>query len=58
MQLKGALGATLSDHATSLTAPGIEAKNGIALAEMTVPAESTFSIQAYTALLLRWQQTS
>jgi hypothetical protein len=55
VRLEGALGARHADQATCLKASGIEAKDGIALAETAVPAESTFSIQAYTALLLRWQ---
>jgi hypothetical protein len=58
VELKGSLGAHLPDRATSLTALGIDAKDGVVLAETNAPTESSFTIQGYSALILRWLQIS
>jgi hypothetical protein len=55
VQLKGATGERNADHAMGLMASRLEAKDGIELADVPVPSGSIFSIQGYTALLLRWQ---
>jgi hypothetical protein len=55
VQLMGAMGARRADHAMCLVGSGLEAMEGIALAETTAPPGSTFSINGYTGVLLRWQ---
>jgi hypothetical protein len=55
VQLKGAVAARHADHATSLMAPGIDAMHGIALTETNGPPGSTYTVNGYTALLLRWR---
>lgn len=55
VQIKGAMGAHRAGHAMCLSGPGLDAKDGVALAEMKAPTGSTFFIHGYTALLLRWQ---
>ena len=55
VQLKGAMSAHRAGHAMCLSGPGIDAKDGVALAEIKAPSGSTFSIHAYTAMLLRWR---
>lgn len=55
IQLKGAMSAHRAGHAMCLSGPGIDAKDGVALAEIKAPSGSTFSIHAYTAMLLRWR---
>ncbi len=55
VQLEGDLGVRRADSAMCLMGSGLEAKDGVALAETTVPSGSTFSIHGYKALLLRWQ---
>jgi hypothetical protein len=55
VQLKGVMDARRADHAMCLMGAGLEAKDGVALAEMTIPSGGTFTIHGYTALLLRWQ---
>jgi hypothetical protein len=54
-ELKGPLGARPADHAMHLIGSGLEANDGVALAETTAPSGSTLSIKGYTALLLRWK---
>jgi hypothetical protein len=54
VQLKGATGARRADRATCLIGPGLEAKDGVTLADMTTPSGGSFSVQGYTAMLLRW----
>lgn len=48
------LGDRNPDPAMGLMASELEAMEGIALTETTVPFGGTFPINAYTALLLRW----
>ncbi len=54
VQLNGALAAHRAGHAMCLSGPGLDAKDGVALAQVKAPSGSTFSIRGYTALLLRW----
>ena len=54
VQLDGALAAHRAGHAMCLSGPGLDAKDGVALAQVKAPSGSTFSIRGYTALLLRW----
>jgi hypothetical protein len=55
VQLKGGLAAHRAGHAMCLSGPGLDAKDAVALARVKAPSGNTFSIRAYTALLLRWQ---
>ena len=55
VQLKGAIGVHHAGHAMRLSGPGLDAKDGVTLAEVKAPSGSTFSVNGYTALLLRWR---
>jgi hypothetical protein len=55
VQLKGVLAAHRASHAACLTGPGLDAKDGVALARVKAPPANTFSVRGYSALLLRWQ---
>jgi len=54
VQLKGGLAGRRVSHAMSLSGPGLDAKDGVALAKVKAPSGSTFSVPGYSALLLRW----
>jgi Glycosyl hydrolase family 79, N-terminal domain len=55
VQLKGVLAAHHASYAMCLTGPGLDAKEGVALAKVKAPSGSAFHIGGCTALLLRWQ---
>jgi hypothetical protein len=54
-ELTGAGPAYRSEHAMRLSAPSLDARQGVVLAEVKAPSGSTFSVGGYTALLLRWK---
>jgi len=54
VQLKGARWAHRVRSAMCLSGPKLDAKDGVALAKMKVPAGSAFSVPRYSAFLLLW----
>jgi hypothetical protein len=54
VNLKGALASRKVSQAMSLSGPGLDAKDGVALEKIKPPTGNTFSIPGYSALLLRW----